>query len=85
MKEFNFNNVLHDVTHHASVLLKGIARTLYGTLIAGLIGFAIYGFVQIRAEGGYAAVFDFIASCAILVIALANAYALGNKKRGKKK
>ena len=67
------------------ILLRGLARTLYGTLTAGLFAFAIYGFIQIKTEGGYVAVFDFIAACAILIMALANAYVLGCKRRGAKK
>lgn len=70
---------------HVGILVRGLARTLYGTFIAGLIAFAIYGFVVIGSEDGYAAVFDFVASCTILVFALANAYLLGCKKRGKKR
>ena len=70
---------------HADIMLRGLARTLYGALIAGLIAFAVYGFVLIKSENGYVAVFDFIAACATLILALANAYALGNKRRGAKK
>ena len=85
MKKVNVDRLLKQVKFHAGIVLRGLGRTLHGTLTAGLIAFAIYGFVLIKSEGGYAAVFDFIASCAILVVALANAYALGGKKRGAKK
>ena len=85
MKKVDFNKVMKQVKFHADILLRGLARTLYGSLIAGLIGFAIYGFVLIHKENGYTAVFDFIAACATLTVALANAYALGNKRRGGKK
>lgn len=85
MKKVDFKKVLKQVKFHADVLLRGLARTLYGTLIAGLIAFAVYGFVLIKSEGGYAAVFDFIAACATLIMALANAYLLGSKRRGGKK
>jgi hypothetical protein len=70
---------------HLGIVLRGLARTLYGAFITGLIAFAVYGFVLIKSEGGYAAVFDFIASVAMLVVALANAYALGSKRKGGKK
>lgn len=83
--KMNIQKTYKKAKFHIDILLSGLARTLYGALIAGLIGFAVYGFVLIKSEGGYAAVFDFIASCAILVVALANAYALGGKKRGAKK
>ena len=85
MNKFNFKKALKQVKFHTDVMLRGLARTLYGALIAGLIAFAIYGFVLIKSEGGYAAVFDFIAACAMLVLALANAYLLGSKRRGAKK
>ncbi len=85
MKKFNFVKVLKQVKFHTDILLRGLARTLYGCLIAGLIASAIYGFVMIKSESGYAAVFDFIAAFAMLTLALANAYLLGSKRRGGKK
>jgi predicted lipid-binding transport protein (Tim44 family) len=85
MKKVNFKKVLKQVKAHADIMLRGLARMIYGTLIAGLLAFAIYGFVLIKSEGGYAAVFDFIAACATLILALANAYLLGSKRRGAKK
>ena len=85
MKKVNFAKVLKQAKFHADVLLRGLARTLYGTLIAGLIAKAIYGFILIKSEGGYAAVFDFVAASAVLILALANAYLLGSKRRGGKK
>lgn len=85
MRNVNFKKILKQVKFHVDIMLRGLARTLYGTLIAGLIAFAVYGFVLIKSEGGYAAVFDFIAACAMLLLALANAYLLGSKRRGAKK
>ena len=85
MKSVNFKKVLKQVKFHAEIMLRGLARTLYGTVIAGLIAFAVYGFILIKSEGGYAAVFDFIAACAMLLLAMANAYLLGSKRRGGKK
>lgn len=85
MKSVNFKKVLKQAKYHADVLLRGLARTLYGCLIAGMIAFAVYGFVMIKAESGYAAVFDFVAASAVLILALANAYLLGSKRRGGKK
>lgn len=70
---------------HLGIVLRGLARTLHGAFITGLIAFAVYGFVLIKGESGYAAVFDFVASVATLVVALANAYALGSKRRSCKK
>ena len=85
MKKVNFAKVLKQARFHADVLLRGLARTLYGSLIAGLMAFAVYGFWLIQAESGYTAVFDFIAALAMLILALANAYLLGSKRRGGKK
>ena len=85
MKSVNFKKVMKLAKAHADIMLRGLARTLYGALIAGLIAFAVYGFVLIKSENGYVAVFDFIAACATLMVALANAYVLGNKRRGAKK
>lgn len=70
---------------HLGIVLRGLARTLHGAFITGLIAFAVYGFVLINKESGYAAVFDFIAAIAILVIALCNVYLLGSKRKGGKK
>jgi hypothetical protein len=85
MKSVNFKKVMKQAKAHADIMLRGLARTLYGALIAGLIAFAVYGFVLIKSENGYVAVFDFIAACATLILALANAYLLGSKRRGAKK
>lgn len=85
MKKFNFDKFAKQAKFHFGLLARGLARTLYGTLIAGMIAVAIYGFILIDSETGYAAVFDFVASVATLIVALANAYVLGGKKRGAKK
>ncbi len=80
-----FKKFMKQFLFHLRVVARGLARTIYGAFIAGLIAFAIYGFTVIKAEDGYAAVFDFVASCAVLIIALVNAYALGIKRKGGKK
>ena len=85
MEKVNFDKFLKNAKVHASVMARGLGRTLYGTAVAGLILIAVYGFVVIQTEEGYAAVFDFIASIATLIIALGNMYLLGSKKRGGKK
>ena len=85
MKTAILKDVFNKVLSHVGVLVRGLIRTVYGALNAGLIAFSIYGFVAIGQEDGYAAVFDFIASVCVLAIALVNAYLLGGKKRGKKK
>ena len=85
MDKVKIHNILANASFHASILLKGLARTLYGSLIAGLIGVSFYGFVSIANEDGYLAVFDFIASVATIVVAVCNMYCLGLKKRSGKK
>lgn len=70
------------VKFHAKIMLRGFCRTLYGALIAGLVGLAIYGFVSVNGESGWTAVCDFIAACAMLMVALTNMYLIGRKKKG---
>ena len=84
MDKVKFQNAMAHASFHVSILVRGFARTLFGALIAGLIGIAIYGFVSIANEGGYIAVFDFIASTATLLVAVCNMYCLGKKRSGKK-
>ena len=81
----NIKNFVKQFRFYTDVFLRGLGRTLYGTFIAGLIATSVYGFSLIHGENGYAAVFDFIASCGLLVLALFNMYVLGNKRRGGKK
>ena len=79
-----FKKILEQVMFHGGIVLKGFVRTIYGTLVAGLLAIAVYGFICIRGEAGYIAVFDFIAACATLMVAVCNLYAMGGKgKRGK--
>ena len=80
-----FEKYIKVAKFHLGILLRGLGRTLYGAFITGLIAFAVYGFVLIKSESGYAAVFDFVASVATLAVALANAYVLGSKRKGVKK
>lgn len=79
------NSFIKHLKFHLEIVLRGLGRTLHGSLITGLIAFAIYGFFLINKESGYSAVFDFIAAIAILVIALCNVYLLGSKRKGGKK
>ena len=85
MKKDDFKNALKMAQFHGGVLLRGLVRTLFGALNSCLIAAAVYGFVMIKQEGGYTAVFEFIGACALVMIALANAYLLGGKKRGAKR
>ena len=85
MKKDDFKVALKKAQFHGGILLRGLARTVFGALNACLIAAAVYGFVMIKQEGGYTAVFEFIGACALVMIALANAYLLGCKKRGAKR
>ena len=69
---------------HAKIAWRGLYRTLYGAAVAGLIALATYGFVSVTTETGWTAVCDFVASCATLVVALANMYLMGVRKKGAK-
>lgn len=82
MKSKNF---IEQIKFHSSVFLNGLVRTLHGAFISGLIAIAVYGFWLIKGESGYAAVFDFVASIAVLVVASCNVYLLGGKRKGGKK
>ena len=85
MKKDDFKKALKKAQFHGGVLVRGLVRTLFGALNSCLIATAVYGFVLIQEEGGYTAVFEFIGACALVMIALANAYLLGGKKRGAKR
>lgn len=69
---------------HTKIAWRGFCRTLCGAAVAGLIALAIYGFVSVTTETGWTAVCDFIASCATLIVALANMYLMGGRKSGVK-
>lgn len=69
--------------YHSKILLRGLAKTLYGTSVSGLVGLAVYGFVMIPTEGGYAAVCEFVVASITLGIAISAMYSFGG--RGRKK
>lgn len=81
----NFKIAMQLIGFHGLVLLRGLAKVLYGAAVAGLIGLAVYGFSAIPYEGGYVAVLDFIGAIATLTVALACMYAFGgrNMKKGR--
>ena len=82
--KIDFRKTMDWANHLGVTLLRGLVRTIYGALIAGLIGIAIYGFVVIESESGYIAVFDFVAACVALMVAVCNLYVMGGKKHGKR-
>ena len=77
------------VKFHARIAWRGFCRTVYGAVVAGLLLIAVCRFVSVAGETGWIAVFDFIAACATMVVALANMYFMGRRKkcgdRGKEK
>lgn len=84
MKTEKFREVLERITHHGGILLKGIVRAVYGTLVSLAVVLAVYGFIETKSETGYVAVSDFVCACALLAIALINVYVIGGKKGWKK-
>ena len=72
------------VKFHARIAWRGFYRMLYGAMVAGLMAMAIYGFVSLTNETGWVAVWDFVASCATMLVALSNMYWMGCNKKGAK-
>ena len=85
MEAVQIKKDLANVKFHARIAWRGFCRTVYGASVAGLIAMAIYGFISVTTETGWIAVFDFIAACATTVVALANMYLIGGRKKGGKK
>ena len=69
------------VKFHARIAWRGLYRTAYGAAVAGLIAMAVYRFVSVAGGTGWIAVCDFIAACATMIVALANMYLMGRKKK----
>ena len=69
---------------HTKIAWRGFYRTVYGALVAWLVAMAIYGFASVTKETGWVAVWDFIASCATLIVAMCNVYRIGCNKKGAK-
>lgn len=70
---------------HIRTFLRGFVRTLGSALVTGAAAGSVYGFTLINSETGYTAVGEFVASCALLVIALVGVYAAGQHGRCYKK
>lgn len=85
MNKEKLKNFADQFAFHAGIAFRGLAKTIWGALVAGLIGISVYGFAAIGKESGYAAVGDFVTSCATLVVALMNVYQMGCKRKGSKK
>lgn len=70
------------VKFHARIAWRGLCRTVYGAAVSGLLAIAVYRFVSVDGETGWMAVCDFIAACATMIVALANMYFMGRRKKG---
>jgi dolichol kinase len=82
----SFKRMPRTIGYHFQILTKGFIKMLWGTITAALIGFAIYGYVMVPSEGGYAAVSDFLVSTLIMCVAVGGMYLMGgNGNKGAKK
>lgn len=69
------------ICYHGQILLRGIAKVLYGAAIAGVAALAVYGFDGVTSEGGYVAVCDFIGAVCLTILALCGVYYFGSRPR----
>lgn len=82
----NTKKVFRLIEFHSIILFKGIVKMLYGAFAAKLLALGTYGFIKIASESGYDAVFDFLGSVCIVIVALVATYLMGgNGKKGAKK
>lgn len=84
MEKEKIQKTIAKVRFHTKIVIRGLLRTLYGAAVAGLIGLAVFGFVCITRETGWAAVCDFITSCATLFVAAMNIYVMGKPRKAAK-
>lgn len=80
----NFKKITDCISRHGKILFRGLIKTLYGAAVAALVGLAGYGFATIPAEGGYAAVCEFMVALLTLSVAFGGMYTFGRRKRKKK-
>lgn len=85
MKKINYTKLQQQAQDYAMTMLRGLVRTAYGTLVAGLIAVAVSGFIRVDCQSGYCAVLNFIGASATLAVAMSNVYVIGRKRRGGKK
>ena len=84
MGKLEAKKIVNTAKDGAKNLVRGFVRTVCGAAVAGLVSLSVYGFATLSSESGWTAVFNFIASCATMCVALSNMYLLGARKRGKK-
>lgn len=82
----NFKIALRGAWFHGRVLAKGLVKALCGAAASGLGWLGVHGYAMIPTEGGYTAVCDFIASTAMVIVAILGMYLMGGRcrKPGKK-
>lgn len=80
-----FFNFMQKVKFHGAIILRGFCRVLFGTLTAGLIALAVFGFGCVSLDAGYSAVIDFGIALGSAWLAIYNMYCIGLKKRGARK
>jgi hypothetical protein len=77
MNKEQVKNIFAIIKAYSGILIRGMVRIIYGAAVAGMFAMSAYGFFSISSEDGWAAVCDFIATLAMLVIAFANVYVIG--------
>ena len=69
------------IGYHSTVVVRGLAKVIYGAATAGLMVLSAYGFAMIRRESGWVAVSEFIVATLTMTVALGCVYVFGGRKR----
>lgn len=69
------------VLHHGKILVRGLGRTAYSAMVAGLLGMAVMAFLAIPGEQGYGAVCRFLLGAATALVAMYCIYCSGGHGR----
>lgn len=77
--------VVRNMARHGKILLRGLIRTVYSALVAGLAGMAVMAFMAVPGERGYAAVMDFAAAVATMTVAVMCIYCSGGRGHRKER
>lgn len=70
------------VKFHLRIMWRGFCRTVYGAAVTTLIAAAVFCFVSVPKETGWAAVWRFVVACVLLAEGIGNMYFMGRKKTG---
>lgn len=71
------NEAWNTFKHYSITICKGLYRSFCGTLTTALLVLAVYGFIMISTEGGWAAVACFVISVTALTLFCVCAYGMG--------